>query len=94
MDYCECGGLAGYKMEDSQLICANCGGLSPKSVYNGSQFVPLGDKKLTCPNCGHIVQEARAETKVGPELEDKMGPATTVKRIVPRGTRKLKPKRR
>ncbi len=89
MEYCKCGGNAGYLLVSGELTCQSCGGISPKARLQGEQMVKLGDHAVTCPKCGTVIQEARPELKIGAEPENKMAEASDTKRIVPRGIRKL-----
>lgn len=84
--YCECGGRAGYRVKDGELVCNSCGGLSPSARVHGNAFVKIGEKRIVCPKCGTVIQEAMPETKIGQKPEDKM--------LEPPEAKSTKPKRR
>ena len=86
MEYCNCGKLAGFVLVNGELVCQECGGLSPTSKLVGEKFVRIGEKQTVCPKCGTIIQE---DKKLGSELEDKMAAAPENKRVVPHGVKKL-----
>ncbi len=89
-EYCKCGGNAGYLLEDGDLVCQSCGGVSPRvRVTARGEIYKLGDKTVRCPKCGTIIQEARPELKIGVEPENKMAEVPNTKRIVPRGIKRL-----
>ncbi len=80
MEYCKCGGTAGYLLVNGELTCQSCGGISPRARVTDKGIIKLGDKSIRCPNCGTIIQEARPELKIGPEPENKMAEAPDMKR--------------
>ena len=79
-EYCKCGGNAGYLLENGELTCQSCGGISPRARIAGEQFVKLGDHAIKCPKCGIIIQETRPELKIGAEPENKMAESPETKR--------------
>lgn len=70
MEYCKCGGSKGYLLQDGQLICQSCGGLSPKAKLVGEEFVKIGEGRIVCPHCGHVIQEAKNEISERPEVKE------------------------
>ncbi len=80
MEYCKCGGNAGYLMVDGELVCQSCGGVSPRARVTDKGIVKLGDHGIRCPKCGTVIQEAWPELKIGIEPENKMAESPETKR--------------
>jgi len=84
MEYCKCGGMAGFVIVDGELVCQNCGGLSPKAKLVGEQFVKIGEGRVVCPECGYVLQEAIVKV-----------PQEEIKQIYPPESKRIgRPKKR
>ncbi len=79
-EYCKCGGNAGYLVDDGQLVCQSCGGVSARARVTDAGIIKLGDHSIRCPKCGTIIQEGRPELKIGLEPENKMVESLETKR--------------